>query len=458
MSSETSIRVSDLRKCYQIYERPQDRLKQALWGGRRQFYREFWALKGISFEVRRGETIGIVGRNGAGKSTLLQIICGTLPPTDGTVQVHGRVAALLELGTGFNPEFTGRENVYMQATIMGLSRDEIDARYEAIVTFADIGDFIDQPVKTYSSGMYVRLAFAVAISVDPDILVVDEALSVGDAAFQRKCFSRIQDIQNRGGTILFVSHSAQSVIELCQRVILLDHGELLLSGSPRVVVSKYLKLIFAPPDKVEQVREEIRKLSSRVAEEIGPAAVTPPAGQTTDEFYDPGMVPKSTVSFVSRGATIKEPRILTPNGKLVNVLVRGKVYVFTYDVEFTEPAERVRFSMMIKTLRGVRLGGGVSHTHSDAIEHVNGGSVIRVEFRFRCQLQSRFFFLDATVLGVADGTEVFLTRQIDAAMFRVQREAGALGTGMVDFAVEPQTSIVEGAQISSSAYLVETPS
>jgi lipopolysaccharide transport system ATP-binding protein len=439
-------------------------LKQVFWGRRKRFYREFWALKNISFEVKRGETIGIVGRNGAGKSTLLQIICGTLPPTDGAVTVHGRVAALLELGSGFNPEFTGRENVYMQASIMGLSRDEIDGRYESIVAFADIGDFVDQPVKTYSSGMYVRLAFAVAINVDPDILVVDEALSVGDAAFQRKCFSRIQAIQNRGGTILFVSHAAQAVIELCERAILLEQGELLLASSPRLVLSKYQKLIFAPPERVERVREEIRALSAQ--SDASPPAPeesdqpTRPATekQVGDEFYDPEMVPKSTITFVSRGATIKDPRILTLNGKPVNVLVRGKVYIFTFDVEFTEPGDRIRFGMGIKTVRGTRLGGGVSHTRGDAIEHVESGSVVRVEFRFRCQLQGRYYFLDASALGVVDGTEVFLNRQIDAAMFRVQREVGALGTGMVDFLIEPETSVLEDVEIQSSAHLVETPS
>jgi lipopolysaccharide transport system ATP-binding protein len=467
MASEIPIQVSNLRKCYQIYEKPQDRLKQLFCGRRKQFYREFWALKDISFEVRRGETVGIVGRNGAGKSTLLQIICGTLPPTDGVITVRGRVAALLELGSGFNPEFTGRENVYMQASIMGLSREEIDARYESTVAFADIGEFIDQPVKTYSSGMHVRLAFAVAISVEPDILIVDEALSVGDTAFQRKCFSRIQTIQNQGGTILFVSHSPQSVIELCERAILLEHGELLLASSPRLVLSKYQKLIFAPPERVERVREEIRQLNAPGAagstspapqEEARRSSPTATVEPVSDESYDPGMVPKSTISFVSRGATIKNPSIVTPNGKLVNVLVRGKAYLFTFDVEFTEPARRVRFGMGIKTLRGTRLGGSVSHTRGDPIEQVESGRTIRVKFRFRCQLQSRDYFLDAAVLGVVDGTEVYLHRQMDVAMFRVQREAGSLGTGMVDFLIEPQTSFVEGAEVQSSVHLVETNS
>ena len=217
MSSDAAISIADLSKCYQIYNQPRDRLKQAivprlqrLFGQPpTQFFREFWALKDVSLEIRKGETLGIVGRNGSGKSTLLQLICGTLNPTSGTIASNGRIAALLELGSGFNPEFTGRENVYMNAAVLGLSTDQIDACYERIVDFAEIGDFIDQPLKTYSSGMAIRLAFAVAVSVDPEILVVDEALSVGDELFQRKCFSRIEAIRDRGATILFVSHWAR---------------------------------------------------------------------------------------------------------------------------------------------------------------------------------------------------------------------------------------------------------
>src|SRR5690348_2740583 len=223
MSSEDfSIRVDRLSKRYEIYAQPAHRLKQmilpraqrAMRRSARTYFKEFWALRDVSFDVRRGETVGIVGRNGSGKSTLLQMICGTLHPTAGRISVGGRIAALLELGAGFNPEFTGRENVYLNAAVIGLSREEIDARFDDIAAFADIGDFMEQPVKTYSSGMYVRLAFAVAINVDPEILVVDEALAVGDELFQRKCFARIDAIRSKGATILFVSHSANAVVEL----------------------------------------------------------------------------------------------------------------------------------------------------------------------------------------------------------------------------------------------------
>jgi lipopolysaccharide transport system ATP-binding protein len=243
MSFDFAIQAKNLGKCYQIYEQPLDRLKQSFWRSKRRFYQEFWALRDVSFEIRKGETVGIIGSNGSGKSTLLQIICGTLNPTEGEVTINGRVAALLELGAGFNPEFTGRENVYMNAAIMGLSTAEIDLRYDEIAAFANIGSFIEQPVKTYSSGMYVRLAFATAINVSPDILVVDEALSVGDARFQQKCMARIRKFC-RSGTVIFVSHDMAAVTELCSRVIWIESGVIKMDGLPKIVAEKYFQFMY----------------------------------------------------------------------------------------------------------------------------------------------------------------------------------------------------------------------
>jgi ABC-type polysaccharide/polyol phosphate transport system ATPase subunit len=240
MSSDSSpIHVDKVSKCYHIYDRPIDRLKQSLWFGRRSFFREFWALRDVSLTLGEGETLGIIGRNGSGKSTLLQIVCGTLAPTLGTVQVDGRVAGLLELGAGFNPEFTGRENVYINASILGLSRREIDERYGEIAAFADIGDFLDQPVKTYSSGMFVRLAFAVAVHVEPRVLVIDEALSVGDIAFRNKCMLKLRELRRKGTTLLFVSHDLSTVQMICDRVAWLDHGEIRSVGDPVRVCQEY---------------------------------------------------------------------------------------------------------------------------------------------------------------------------------------------------------------------------
>lgn len=249
MSSDVAIKVENLSKCYQIYERPQDRLKQAIYprlqrfvkNQPKQYYREFWALKDISFEVNKGETVGIIGQNGSGKSTLLQIICGTLNPTSGSMHTNGRIAALLELGSGFNPEFTGRENVFLNAAILGLSQTEIESKLDNILGFADIGDFVDQPVKTYSSGMFVRLAFAVNILSDPEIMVVDEALAVGDMRFQAKCITALKRIQENGATILFVSHDIGTVQNLCKKGIYLEQGNLKIMGAAPLIAKEYIR-------------------------------------------------------------------------------------------------------------------------------------------------------------------------------------------------------------------------
>ena len=238
-SNDVVLSVRNISKCFEMYEKPIHRLYQTLCAGKKKFYKEFWALRNINFELRKGECIGILGRNGAGKSTLLQIVTGVLSPTGGSVTMKGRVAALLELGSGFNPEFTGRENVYMNASILGLSKEEIDAKYQSILDFADIGDFIDQPVKSYSSGMTVRLAFAVVAHVDADVLIVDEALSVGDAFFQQKCMRFIRKFKEEH-TILFVSHDTGAVVNLCTRAILLEHGTVVRDGSPKDVSEYYL--------------------------------------------------------------------------------------------------------------------------------------------------------------------------------------------------------------------------
>lgn len=249
MCSDFAIQVKNLSKCYQIYNRPSDRLKQSIYSGlhrlvgknTKPLFREFWALRDISFDITKGESVGIIGQNGSGKSTLLQLICGTLNPTSGTVKTHGRVAALLELGSGFNPEFTGRENVYMNGAVLGLSEAEINDRFDEILAFADIGEFIDQPSKTYSSGMLVRLAFAVQVCIEPDILIVDEALAVGDALFQKRCFERMDRLRNNGTTLLFVSHDQESVRTMTNKAIFLEHGVVKFSGTSADALLEYRK-------------------------------------------------------------------------------------------------------------------------------------------------------------------------------------------------------------------------
>ena len=280
-----AIRVQDLSKMYKIFARPQDRLLQMLNRGRKKLFREFWAVQNLSFEIEKGSTVGIMGRNGAGKSTLLQIICGTLAPTVGEVDVAGRISALLELGTGFNSEFTGKENVYLNGAILGLSREEIDAKYEDILAFADIGAFIDQPVKTYSSGMVIRLAFAVAVNVEPEILIVDEALSVGDVKFQAKCFKKFQEFRKAGKTILLVSHSPEEIVRHCSRALLLEGGCLLADGKPKDVANQYLDLMFGV--KPEEKSLVLRRNGSETG--LGSAAKKQAATQSEESLGGEGV-------------------------------------------------------------------------------------------------------------------------------------------------------------------------
>jgi lipopolysaccharide transport system ATP-binding protein len=449
-----AVRVNNLSKCYHIYDRPQDRLKQLIAPKLRSligrnsddYFRKFWALNDVSFEVSRGETVGIIGRNGSGKSTLLQMICGTLEPTSGTVETRGRVAALLELGAGFNPEFTGRENVYMNATVLGLSQNEIQSRFEDIAAFADIGDFIEQPVKHYSSGMYARLAFAVAINVDPSILIVDEALSVGDEPFQRKCFARIEEIKRNGATILFVSHSSSAITALCDRAILLHKGNKIYTGIPKVAVGWYQKLMNAP-EKCEEIALEISNFDCQSADLLSGFSLAHshegrsecPGGIDSFEklsittqgesSYDPNFIPKSKIVYETNGAIITEVRIESLDGQVVNILCKGQKFKVIYRVGFERKCEDVRVTCALKTTIGVELGGGIYPMVLDKGLSVSAGQVINVSLEFTCHLNSGIYFINC---GISDYLNP-LHRIVDALIFRVSESDSSFSFGIVDF-------------------------
>ncbi|MER9639798.1 ABC transporter ATP-binding protein [Mesorhizobium sp. M0239] len=472
-TSHFAIRVRDVSKHYVMFERPEDRFKQMIVPrlerliGRspRRYFRDFAALSGISFEVGRGETVGIIGRNGSGKSTLLQIICGTLQPTVGSVEVNGRIAALLELGAGFNPEFTGRENVFLNASILGVPRKEMEWRFDDIARFADIGPFIDQPVKTYSSGMYVRLAFATAINVDPDILVVDEALSVGDEAFQRKCYARIEDIKDKGGTILFVSHGAQTIVQLCTRAILLDGGEKILEGNPKAVTGQYQRLVNASPDGASAIRSDILALSGSSPDESavrqGQAKTHQPpvndpsdsslwtedlegsAGAVADisDYLDDGMQSQSLESHEERGAHIHSMRVLTLSGNQVNVLRLGRRYVFEYQVDFDLSAQDVGFGIWIRTMEGYGLGGAQTiRSPGQRTKSVYAAQSMSVRWEFSCSMLPGVYFLSCGVTGTRDSERIVMHRIMDALMVRVAPETGSIAVGRVDFGAQPYIS------------------
>lgn len=475
MSSDFAIRIRNISKHYLMFERPEDRLKQMIVPrlqrviGRepKRYFREFSALSGVSFDVKRGETIGIIGRNGCGKSTLLQIVCGTLQPSAGTIEVNGRIAALLELGAGFNPEFTGRENVFLNAAILGLGRSEIEARFDDIARFADIGMFIDQPVKTYSSGMYVRLAFAVAINVDPDILVVDEALAVGDEAFQRKCFARIEDIKDKGGTILFVSHGAQTIVQLCDRAMLLDRGEVILEGHPKTVVSQYQRFVNLPAEEAEPVREAIKAMDgwkeapkgkeggNREIRDTSPprevplqsehvSGAEPEAAEEDDGWFDASLVSESAVEYESQGARIHDVRITTLDGRQVNVLTSGGRYLYQYVVDFEKDVTNVGFGMMIKTVDGFGLGGAATD-FSERIRLVRAaaGTSYLVQFDLRWLLNPGTYFLNAGVTGMVDGSFSYSHRLLDALVFRIPATPEPIATGIVNFTAVPRYRLCE---------------
>lgn len=420
------ISVSQLSKSFSLASHPWQKLRQALWP--RASDSRFYALKNINFQAQKGETVGIVGHNGSGKSTLLQLICGVMQPDEGQVHIQGRIAALLELGSGFNPEFTGRQNVYFNAQLLGLSKHQVTERFEDILAFADIGYFIDQPVKCYSSGMMLRLAFAVVMHIDPDILIVDEALAVGDDAFQRKCHAKLRQLQARGATLLFVSHSAGQVIELCDRAILLDKGELLMEGTPKQVVQQYHKLLHMHGPERETYRQQIKQgLREQTKTEPNRSAIAVSKGA-----YDPNIKPVSTIWYQSQGAVIYEPHIENLAGEAVNLLTAGEEYDYVYQVHFEQEAFEVGGGMMIKTVSGLEIAGATTtRNHQMRIPYVLAGQTLEMRFRFVCHLPNGAYFLNCGCSALLDGKRQFLHRGVDAAMFTVIEQSSHV-TGAVD--------------------------
>lgn len=346
MSSNCAIQVVNLSKCYHIYDKPQDRLLQMLTWGKTGKPREFWAVKDVSFTINRGETVGIIGRNGSGKSTLLQMICGTVTPTKGCINTFGRVVALLELGAGFNPEFTGYENIVLNAAILGFSKQTIEERMEKIIEFSELGAFIDQPVKTYSSGMYSRLAFSISIHVDPEILIVDEALSVGDARFIAKCMKRIKDIQKSGTTILFVSHDVGTVRTLCDRAIWLDKGTLVQDGDVFPVTGSYMEYMFH--DEVSEETNQHENIDNKIENESVLAAKT-----VNIKMLDARPV----THWGSHKGLIESASICDEHGTRKDVITWGEQIkiVVEANIPLDIPREHLSIACSIKDLKGTDL-------------------------------------------------------------------------------------------------------
>lgn len=399
LTMTTALRVDNVSKLYRIYDRPTDRLKEMLTQGLIKRHREFWALKDISFEVEGGTTTGIIGPNGSGKSTLLQIVTGTLEPTHGTIHYEGRVAALLELGAGFNPEFTGLENVYLNASLLGFSRSETKARLPEIERFAEIGDFIKQPVKTYSSGMYIRLAFAIAVSVDPQILIIDEALAVGDAVFQRRCLRRIKEIQENGATILFVSHDPHSIRALCSRAILLNRGHKEADGPPNDVLNRYQKLIMS-----SEAAFESRGFGDYAEHEAD------------DEIWlDQNLRPlKFSYRHGDGTAEILSVEFLK-DGRLVEFVDSGDPVVIRIRARFNEDVFNPVIGFLIRDRNGIHVYGTNTEIQQIFFEHVKAGEVLEANFAFNCWVGVGSFSITAAVHSVGGGSYDWVD---DVAFFR----------------------------------------
>lgn len=362
-----ALRVERVSKQYRIYERPGDRLKESLTRGRLVRHREFWALRDVGFEIEAGTTVGIVGPNGCGKSTLLQIISGTLEPTHGAVEHEGRIAALLELGAGFNPEFTGVENVLMNAALMGLSRRETEALLPEIERFAEIGAFLHQPVKTYSSGMYVRLAFAIASSVEPDILIIDEALAVGDAVFQHRCLRRINEIHERGATVLFVSHDAAAVRALCARAILLNAGRMIADGRPANVLNRYQQIIME--------REEAYE------------AAAPPPDEGEGGGADEKRAPlRSTYRHGDGSAEVVAAELINASRRPVEIVETGEALTVRVRVLFHRDVDEPVVGFLIRNRHGLHAYGTNTKEQMVGFGALRRGEAVEVSFAFNCWL------------------------------------------------------------------------
>jgi lipopolysaccharide transport system ATP-binding protein len=472
MSSEAIITAASLGKCYQIYPSPAERLKQMVYprlmraAGRQAAprFREFWALRGVDFEVRRGETVGILGRNGSGKTTLLQLLCGTLPPSEGVCAVNGRVAALLELGAGFKPEFTGRENVLINSAIIGIPEAQARARMDEVIAFSELADVIDQPVKTYSSGMYVRLAFSAAIHVDPDILVVDEALAVGDARFQAKCFRRINELKDKGVTILFVSHATEQVAMHCTRALLLDHGRLIEDGYPRGVCNSYLDLLFG---KRSSERAEIVEAGRRAVQNAMRSGSERGWAQERVAYGIPevdAFINDHGGSAFAARASYHDGEYRWGNGCaeiLDCLLVAGDrvdpAYLFADEdaelyvrVRFTHDVATPVFGFAIKNLEGQMLTGCNSRDQGVGFggryRPVAANETVVCRFRFRPKVDSGNYLLSIGMSEDHNGDLEPLDRRWDSILIKVERRGPYFG--MVDVGADCQFVNTVGAETS----------
>lgn len=407
--SEVAIRVNNVSKLYKLYDKPMDRLKESLGLSRKQMYKEHYALRNVSFDVHRGETVGIIGTNGSGKSTMLKIITGVLNPTEGDVQIQGRISALLELGAGFNMEYTGIENIYLNGTMMGFSKEEIDKKLDDILDFADIGDFVYQPVKTYSSGMFVRLAFAVSINIEPDILIVDEALSVGDVFFQVKCYHKFEEFKKMGKTILFVSHDLGSISKYCDRVILLNKGQKLSEGKPKQIVDEYKQILVKHDDMPLDVQNKnIEQVDNTV-------------------WKSKLKLNPSLIEYGEKQAEIIDFAIIDDNGDITSNIQKNTEFTIKMKVKFNQKMQEPIFAFTIKDLQGTEVTG--TNTMYEKIDtgSVEVGDIRVAEFKQNMNLQGRNYLLALGCVGFSNNRFNVYHRLYDVCNINVISDKNTVG-------------------------------
>ena len=423
---ETTIQVDHVSKVYRLYEKPRDRIKEAFSLSRKVYYKEHYALQDVSFSVCRGETVGIIGVNGAGKSTILKIITGVLNPTEGNVTVNGRISALLELGAGFNMEYTGIENIYLNGTMIGFSREEIDKKLDDILAFADIGDFVYQPVKTYSSGMFVRLAFAVAINIDPEILIVDEALSVGDAFFQVKCYHKFEEFKRQGRTILFVSHDLGSIQKYCDRVVLLDKGRKLAEGAPKDMIDLYKKVMVGLETPNANAGAEAPKALEPEAAP-GEPSTNIPDGQLWRSYMEEN--PKCS-AYGNGAATILDYCVMDQKGRITNVLGANEAYTVRMKVQFHQRLSEPVFALTLRDKQGTDICGTNTMYEDFNTGEVKDRDIRVISFTQQMNLKGGEYLLCLGCTGFTDGQFEVYHRLYDTCLIRVT--SGKMVVGYFD--------------------------
>lgn len=423
--SEYAIQVKDVSKMYKLYDRNRDRLLDAFGLSKTPRYHEHYALHNLNFSVKKGETVGIIGTNGAGKSTILKIITGVLNPTDGQVEINGRISALLELGAGFNMEYTGIENIYLNGTMIGFSREEIDKKLDDILKFADIGDFVYQPVKTYSSGMFVRLAFAVAINIEPEILIVDEALSVGDVFFQAKCYKKFEDFKKMGKTILFVSHDLGSIAKYCDRVILLNKGTKIAEGNPKQMIGMYKKLLVNQLNLDETTQEMVMEEESEHSLDNEPMFTL---GKDKETLWRNKYEINPNVDEYGNGkAHIIDFAVRDEDGEITNSINKGTRFSIVSEVKFEQEIQNPIFTYTFKNIQGTAITGTNTMYEKKDLDVVYAGDVYTCTFTQDMNLQGGEYLLSISCTGYRDGEFVVYHRLYDVINITVVSEKNTVG-------------------------------